>query len=517
MEKYQSQLVETTFKWIEENPEKKKIYDADMKIWLTDAQLLKSVEQALATMQDAGLETGDLLLLALPNSAAYVIVYLAAMKLGLDIYSMNPTMPKNRAIEQFRKRNYKAAVLTPDYAGYFAETAQGISERLLTKFGPDDTEIKLTLWQHIDPIDKFDMIPSHSGILMYTSGTTSEPKGVLLSQEQMAIAGENIIQSHLLTAQDRIYITLPFHHINAQHIGLISTLISGGSLIVQKHFSAHRFWPIAEEQAATWVTAAPAIISILLNTAIDPVHLTKMRFIRSASAPLPIAAMERFERRFGVSILNSYGMTEAPSQISIDPLPPLRSPEGSSGKPFNIKVRIANAELTKDYSTGKDGYIWIQGPGTISAYLHGRDKDSFLKGWFKTGDMGHFDADGFLYLVGRSKEMINKSGDKISPYEVENVIDRLDFIGSSAVVGYPDDIYGETVAAVIVLKTLAEDRDQLANYADQIRKIVAENEEKFKIPKYVFFMTELPHGATGKIQRTALKKKLSQETGLEKY
>ncbi|MDN6900425.1 AMP-binding protein [Oenococcus sicerae] len=515
MAEYKSKLIETTFNLMNNNLNQPKLYDADLDIWLNNRQILAAVETACGVLQKKGLAVGDLLLLGLPNSAAYVITYLAAIKSGLDIYSMNPKMPDIQAINEFKKRNYKAAVLSNDYAKLFNDTADKIHTENLTRF--HDQVIHLTTWESMDQLEDFEIIPKHAGILMYTSGTTGKAKGVLLDHEQMYIAGENVVQSHKLTDKDRVYIVLPFHHINAQNIAMMSTLISGGSLIVQKHFSAHRFWPIVQRQQATWVSAAPAIISILLNTDINPKTKTNLRFMRSASAPLPAVVMQRFEKRFGLPILNSYGMTEAPSQIAVDPLPPLHSPEGSSGKVFNIAIKISDSTLSHELAAGQDGEVWIKGSGTIKGYLHDRDRGSFVNGWFKTGDIGHLDQNGFIFLVGRSKEMINKSGDKISPYEVENIIDSLDFISGSAVVGYPDPIYGETVAAVILLKEPEKAVDQLTSDAKQIREIVATHKEKFKVPQYIFFMKQVPRGATGKIQRSILKGDLIKNPDLDRY
>ena len=518
MSEYNSKLVKKTFSWIEKNPNKKKLYDADLNLWLTNGQLLKAVDQAVKTFNEAGLEVGDLLLLGLPNSTAYVISYLAAMRTGLAIYSMNPKMPEKQAKNEFRKRNYKAAILDGDYQEFFNQIVENPKSEILTDY--DDYSIKLTSWdsiETIDNVDDFDEIPKHSGIVIYTSGTTGKPKGVLLNHEQMYTAGDNVVQSHKLTEEDCVYIVLPFYHINAQNIALMSALISGGSIVVQKHFSAHKFWPVVENQDVTWVSAAPAIILILLNTEINPKNLRKLRFIRSTSAPLAIAAMNQFEERFKVPILNSYGMTEAPSQIAIDPMPPLHSPIGSSGKPFNIAIKISDKKLTKELPIGEDGEIWIKGTNTITGYLHNRDQESFVDGWFRTGDIGHLDKNGFIFLAGRSKEMINKSGDKISPYEVENVIDKLSFVDSSAVIAYPDKIYGETVAAVIVLKDSTNKKEELTDLAKQIRKIVSLQEEKFKIPQYIFFMKDIPRGATGKIQRTALKNKVIGNKNIDQY
>ncbi|SYW14738.1 AMP-binding protein [Oenococcus oeni] len=518
MSEYNSDLVKKTFFWIKKNPNKKKLYDADLNLWLTNGQLLDAVDQAVKTFNKVGLKVGDLLLLALPNSTAYVISYLAAMRTGLAIYSMNPKMPEKQTKNEFRKRNYKAAILDDDYQELFNQIVKNPKIKTLSNYG--DYLIKLTSWETIkanNDVDDFDEIPKHSGIVIYTSGTTGKPKGVLLDHSQMYTAGDNVVQSHKLTENDRVYIVLPFYHINAQNIALMSALISGGSIVVQKHFSAHKFWPVVENQEVTWVSAAPAIILILLNTEINPNNLQKLRFIRSTSAPLAIAAMDQFEERFKVPILNSYGMTEAPSQIAVDPMPPLHSPVGSSGKPFNIAIKISDKKLTKELPIGENGEIWIKGTNTITSYLHNRDQESFVNGWFRTGDVGHLDKDGFIFLAGRSKEMINKSGDKISPYEVEDIIDKLPFVDSAAVIGYPDKIYGETVAAVIILKDSTDKKTALIDFAKQIRKIVSLQEEKFKVPQYIFFMKDIPRGATGKIQRTALKNKIIENKEIDKY
>ena len=275
------------------------------------------------------------------------------------------------------------------------------------------------------------------------------------------------------------------------------------ALVLDAGFHRSRFWATARAHGVTWINAAPAIIHILGaadddGTAAAPQSLT---FVRSASAPLPAAARERFERRFGVPIVESYGMTEAAGMITVNSLHRERKP-ASAGSPAGVSLRVVDDD-GRSVPAGMLGAVQISGPSVITGYLDGERADRFTDdGWLSTGDLGHLDADGDLFLAGRSDDVINRGGEMVHPREVEDVLlDHL-LVSSAAVVGLPDEKLGQRVVALIV----RDDRDASRTdeeIADQLEELAREHLSAFKRPSEYRFVAELPVGSTGKIRHGA--------------
>ncbi|MCY0876519.1 MAG: AMP-binding protein, partial [Firmicutes bacterium] len=340
-------------------------------------------------------------------------------------------------------------------------------------------------------------------ILLYTSGTTGTPKGVQLTHRQVMATARNVGLSHELTDRDVCYSFLPLFHINAQVIGLLTTLTTGGQLVLDSKFSASRFWPTIAKYKVTWVSAVPTVIAILIKSAGEPVSEHRPRFVRSASAPLPDLHARRFEARFSIPLIESYGMTEAASQICINPLPPALHKFGSAGRPFGLELRIVDDEgaTLPQYDVGE---IVIRGDSVISTYESGDTSGkSFRDGWFYTGDLGYRDVDGFVFITGRSKEMINRAGQKISPREVEEVVLKDPRVKSAAVIGLPDDLYGERVVAYVIPDSVARKGD--ANFKGELHELCRQSISAYKCPSEFHIVDEIPLGPTGKIQRHRLR------------
>ena len=229
-----------------------------------------------------------------------------------------------------------------------------------------------------------------------------------------------MVNCHGIGASDRGYCSLPLFHVNAEVVGLLATLCAGAYLAVDRKFSRRGFWGMIRELRISWINAVPAIISIL---AMDPPAVPPhgVRFVRSASAPLPLAALERFEEGFGIPIVETYGMTEAASMITANPVDGVRKP-GSAGRPAGTEVRVVNVpEMGPITACGPSevGRVQIRGAGVITAYASGgRPGVISPDGWLDTSDLGYLDADGYLFLVGRSDDVINRGGEKIYPREI---------------------------------------------------------------------------------------------------
>jgi acyl-CoA synthetase (AMP-forming)/AMP-acid ligase II len=335
-------------------------------------------------------------------------------------------------------------------------------------------------------------------IILYTSGTTGKPKGVILTHGNLLSNARGVQEANQLTPEDTALCILPLFHINGMVVTLITSMLAGTSLVLPKKFSSHHFWQWISNYNVSWFSAVPTIFSILL---LDPIpsksEFSSLRFARSASAPLPIAVLEEFEARTGVQVIESYGISEAGGQVTSNPLH-LRKP-GSVGLPFVNALRIVD-EQGVPLGSNQTGEVIIRGPNVSTGYLDNAtaNHESFRDEWFHTGDLGYRDSDDYVFLVGRSKELINRAGEKIAPREIEEVIYRLPEVESAAVVGVPDSLYGEEVASFLVL------RPGLSLTEERVAVHCSESLADFKIPKQVFFVAELPKGPSGKIQRRRL-------------
>jgi acyl-CoA synthetase (AMP-forming)/AMP-acid ligase II len=337
-----------------------------------------------------------------------------------------------------------------------------------------------------------------AGIFLCTSGTTGTPKGILLSEEQIAHVADSVVSWHRLTAADRGYCSLPLFHVKAEVVGLLASLRAGARLALDRRFSRAGFWDMIGEREITWINAVPAIVSIL---AMEPPAAApaSVRFVRSASAPLPLAALERFENALGIPVIETYGMTEAASMITANPMDGPRKP-GSAGLPAGAEVRVFLPDGRAP--AGTVGRVQIRGAGVITRYAEGGRLGAIdPAGWLDTGDLGYRDDDGYLFLVGRSDDVINRGGEKIYPREIEEILLAQPGVHSAAVVGAADDVLGECPVAYVV----AEAGWPGEKVEAALREACSAELPRHKQPTAFFLVAELPLGPTGKIARHRLK------------
>ncbi len=492
---------------LQQKPNHNLVKDLGDERWLTRGEVDQLVEQLTILMAQSGVKQGDLILITLPNSVDYVITLLACFRLKAIAYTANPTMPTSELTKTIQKNHYAAAFFGNEHAGNLprieAETGTFFSDNPCI-LAPHKTMsfYRLSGQKHLanDQLDTFnERTDGQLASLLYTSGTTGAPKAVALTAPQLLSAAKDVALSQHLSDEDRTLVMLPLFHINAQVISLLATIISGGQLVITHKFSAHKFWQTINDEQITWVSAAPAIIAILLRSPQPETIFNKLRFIRCASAPLPPSQEQLFEHLFSVPVIQGYGMTEAASQITVNPLSAPR--QGSVGQVTNSEMKIVD-DRHQPVSANQIGQVTLRGSHIIHQYVDPQYQAEFINGWFLTGDMGYVDTDGYLFLVGRKREIINRSGDKISPLEVEDAILSLGYIRDVAVVGQPDAIYGEQVVAVVVLQPNLVAGEVLAK---DIQQHVQQQLSRFKVPSEIIFWRDLPTGATGKIQRTKVK------------
>ena len=348
--------------------------------------------------------------------------------------------------------------------------------------------------------------PDDVALVLHTSGTTSRPKIVPLTQKNLMTSGGNIGRTLTLSPQDRCLVIMPLFHIHGLIGALLSSLHAGGSVFCPSGFNALKFFGQLDEARATWYSAVPTMHQTILARAkgnADVIARRKLRFIRSSSASLPAPVMLDLEAAFGCPVIESYGMTEATHQMASNPLPPAARKPGSVGIAAGPQVAIMSAagEMLKP---GEIGEIVIKGDNVTPGYANNpnANAEAFRDGWFRTGDQGTMDAEGYVSLTGRLKEIINRGGEKISPREVDDVLMEHPAVAQIVTFAMPHDKLGEEVAAAVVLKegSQASERD--------LRDFAGQRLADFKVPKKILFLAEIPKGATGKLQRIGLAQKL---------
>ncbi|MGL6209516.1 MAG: acyl--CoA ligase [Paracoccaceae bacterium] len=351
--------------------------------------------------------------------------------------------------------------------------------------------------------------PEATALILHTSGTTSRPKIVPLLQSNLAASARNIAAALALTPTDRCLNVMPLFHIHGLIAAVSASLAAGASIWCAPGFDALKFFGWMKDAQPTWYTAVPTMHQAILSRAArnaEIIDATPLRFLRSSSASLPAQVMLALANTFKAPVIEAYGMTEATHQMASNPLPPAKQKPGSVGVAAGPLLRIAHeVENTLIDGTGE---VVISGPNVTPGYESNPDanaKNFFIANghrWFRTGDQGALDAEGYLHLTGRLKEIINRGGEKISPLEVDGVLLDHPAIGQVVVFAMPHPKLGEEVAAAVVL------REGHAATEREIRDFAATRMADFKVPRRVLILDEIPKGATGKVQRIGLAEKL---------
>jgi acyl-CoA synthetase (AMP-forming)/AMP-acid ligase II len=470
---------------------------------LTYAGLLAVVRETERRLDDAGLPPGARVNVRLSDPLDYATALVALIAAGRVAVPLDPGAPDTEVARVLAVARPSGTVTSRP-----GTTGTGAPGGAMAAV---DGEAR-----HPFGITAFGLSPLTSdtpggGIFLCTSGTTGTPKGILLREDQLAHVASSVADWHRLGRADRGYCSLPLFHVNAEVVGLLATLRAGAYLAVDRKFSRRGFWDLITAGRITWINAVPAIISILsMDPPADPP--AGLRFVRSASAPLPLASLERFEESLGVPVIETYGMTEAASMITANPLDGPRKP-GSAGQPAGSQVRIG-LPGGGTAGTGDIGRVLIRGAGVITGYASGGRTGAIDDdGWLDTGDLGYLDADGYLFLIGRSDDVINRGGEKIYPREIEEILLAQPGVRSAAVIGAIDEVLGERPVAYVV-----PDGAAVADEVEALlRAACAERLPRHKQPSEFWLVDEMPLGPTGKISRRLLKESVAVREPLTGY
>ena len=520
---------------------------------LTFGELAASCRNVAALLRSHGSQPGDTVSLVMPNGLMTLQLLLGAMHGGWCVNPVNLLSQPEQMRYVLEHSDCRLVFATPGWEAAVRTALEGVDRPVTVVVIEADAVVERTTspavipanagihpaQARVDPGLRRDddglpgaVIPANAGIhpayprldpglcrddnglcrdddglrdrvalLMYTSGTTGAPKGVMLSNANLAANAHAISVAHALTDPDRVLAVLPLYHINAFAVTMLAPLAHGGSLAMPRKFSAARFWAQAFECECTWLNVVPTMISYLLEGAAPPREQTsRLRFCRSASAALPPEHLRAFESKFGVGIIETMGLTETVAPAFSNPLDAEQRKLGSVGRASGCEAQVIDANLVA-VADGQTGEIAIRGPNVMRGYYKNEAATCATftpDGWLRTGDLGHRDADGFFFVTGRIKELIIKGGENIAPREIDEALLRHPAVLDAAAVGIPDRHYGQEIMACIVL------RDGHTADEDGLRDFCTAQLGRYKTPILFRFVKELPRGPSGKVQRLKL-------------
>jgi acyl-CoA synthetase (AMP-forming)/AMP-acid ligase II len=469
---------------------------------ITYARLRELIDEASRGLSSFGIGSGDRVAMVFPSGPEAVVLFLAAANIAI-------ACPLNPAYTETEFRYY-----LEDIGARFLLVPQGDAAAARAAFDGGtlieadiDRDGQLTLKGQAAKAGAATIsrsIADDIALVLHTSGTTSRPKRVPLRHRNLTASVSNIVASYRLGPEDVSLCVMPLFHVHGLVASALSTLASGGTVVVPRRFTPMGFWPVAREVRPTWFTASPTPHQLVLMRTDQnrPAGTERLRFVRSCSAALAPALMAQMEERFGVPVLEAYGMTEASHQMASNPLPPEPRVAGSVGKGTGVGIAILD-ERGNLLETGATGEVAIRGANVIEAYENNpqANAESFTDGWFRTGDLGSLDAGGYLRLLGRIKELINRGGEKIAPREIDEVLESHPSVKEAVCFGVPHPTWGEEVAAAVVVRDSVTENELIAHCRMHLAA--------FKVPRTIRIVDSIPRTATGKVQRRQVAEQLA--------
>jgi acyl-CoA synthetase (AMP-forming)/AMP-acid ligase II/thioesterase domain-containing protein/acyl carrier protein len=475
---------------------------------LSYGRLFRHVADVVAQLNSTGLQRGDRVAIVLPNGPEMAVAFLAVAA-GMTGAPLNPAYRGNEFDYYLSDLNAGALVVQSgiDSPARAVARARNIPiielvPRLDAEAGMFSLENDTGSGARMAGFARSDDI----ALVLHTSGTTSRPKIVPLMQSNICTSAGNIMRTLALGGNDRCLNVMPLFHIHGLVAALLSTLAAGGSIVCTPGFYAPQFFGWLETFTPTWYSAVPTMHQAILARAASSrgiIEKSPLRFLRSSSAALPPQVMAELESVFSASVIEAYGMTEAAHQMASNPLPPRKRKPGSVGLAAGPEVAIMDGAGTL-LPSGETGEIVIRGPNVMQGYENNpkANETAFANGWFRTGDQGYMDGEGYVFVTGRLKEIINRGGEKISPREVDEALMNHPAVAQAVTFAFPDPKLGEEIGAAIVVREGYSATDQ------EIREFASARLADFKVPRRVVIVDEIPKGPTGKLQRIGLAEQL---------
>jgi acyl-CoA synthetase (AMP-forming)/AMP-acid ligase II len=478
---------------------------------LTYRELRTLIASTLASLNALGVGRNDRVGIVLNNGPEMATCYMACAS-GTTSAPLNPAYRADEFEFYLSDLNAKVLIVEQGSASPAIAVAQKLGVRVVDLVVPPGAPAGSFTLQARDvgaatatPNGGFSQ-PADVGMVLHTSGTTSRPKIVPLSVGNLCASAQNICNTLQLTAKDIGLNIMPLFHIHGLIAGVLAPLSAGSQVFCTPGFNALKFFTWMDEAKPTWYTAVPTMHQAIVGRAkgnADVIARNPLRFLRSSSSSMPPQVIKELEEIFKAPLIEAYGMTEATHQMASNPLPPLVRKPGTVGLPAGPEVQIMGEDGSL-LAANEVGEIVIKGPNVTAGYENNpkANAEGFLNGWFRTGDQGTKDSDGYISITGRLKEIINRGGEKVSPREVDEILMDHPAVAQVVCFGMPHPKLGEEVAAVVVLKEGAAATDR------ELQDFVAKRAADYKVPKKILFMDEIPKGATGKLQRIGLAQKL---------
>lgn len=476
---------------------------------LSFAGLREHVDRTIAALNAAGIGRNDRVAIVLPNGPEMASAFVS-IACGATTAPLNPSYTRDEFDFYLSDLDAKALLVMQGADTPAIEAARdrnvSIIEMRVDAAAPAGA-FELLVNDASKTANGGAAMPDDIALVLHTSGTTSRPKIVPLTQANVCASARNIQETLLLGPEDVCLNVMPLFHIHGLMAAVLATLGRGGSVFAAPGFDALKFFAWLDEARPTWYTAVPTMHQAILTRAKrnrDVIDRARLRFIRSSSSSLPPQVLAELEETFGVPVVEAYAMTEAAHQMTCNQLPPGQRKPGTVGCAAGPEVAIMDERTPQILDTGQTGEVVIRGDNVTHGYENNEaaNAECFVDGWFRTGDQGVMDADGYLTITGRLKEIINRGGEKISPREVDDVLMDYEAVLQVVTFAMPHKSLGEEVAAAIVL------RDGATADERAVREFAKARLAAFKVPRKIIFLDEIPKGATGKLQRIGLAEKL---------
>jgi len=466
----------------------------------TYSQFADAVARTAALLAGEGVAKGDVVSLLMPNSVEYVIAYFACWRLGALAGPINSHLKEQEISYVVSNSEAKALLVGSEFLPVINQLRDLPTLNAVILFDDeaqatrDFTKVEATA----------DVTLDDEAIIIYTSGTTGKPKGCLLTHGNVVANARQISQWLGFNESDRLLTMMPLFHMNAVSVTTMSALYAGGSSVVSPKFSASRFWQIISDYQITSFGSVATMLSMLLTTYPEGVpaglQTEQLRFAMCGSAPVPAETIKRFEETFHCLVIEGYGLSESTCRSTFNP-PDENRRAGSCGLPIGNEMRVVDDDDT-EVADGQLGEIVLRGDNVLKGYYKNPEATAvaFRNGWFHTGDIGYRDTEGFYFIVDRKSDMIIRGGENIYPREIDEVLYQHPAVSAAAVVGVPDDLYGEEVAGFVVLRDGGEASER------ELIEFCKARLADYKCPKTIRFVKDIPKGPTGKLLKRELAK-----------